>query len=302
MRQRENTVTSGGARVARIGCGLLAGLAVLTAVRPMRAESIPFLPTLEAAKQAHPDDARPRVLVFGSQTCGWCRKLAADTLASPVVEAAADGFVWIKVDVDENEALAAQYGVRGLPHTVVADVHGNVLGEHPGYLPAQDFLDFLKESLKNPAPSAAELVQFLADLKADDDAVRRTAVRSLVERLSRIDAIGREQAIETMAGLEPPQWAEFVPYLSHPRLGMRATAHGLLTRASPVDLPFDPFSSAEERDPQVAAWVAWMTERGATVPPLELPPPAAESSLWSPDQPPPPPVAVPIDGPAGAAG
>jgi len=275
--------------------------ACFTAPVPALAESIEFFPTLDAVKEAHPDDPRARVIVFGSQTCGWCRKLAADTLANPIVEESAECFLWIKVDVDEYEDLAAQYGVRGLPHTVVADEHGNMLGEQPGYLPAQEFIDFLMTSLTQPAPSASELLQLLADLKSDGERARRGSVRTLMERVSRIDSTGRDQAIETLAGLEADQWAEFVPYLSHPRLAMRATAHGLLTRSSPADLPFDPFSPAAAREGQIAAWTAWMQEHGATVPPLELPPTPAESSGWSPDQPPPPPVATPLAIPAEAA-
>lgn len=246
--------------------------------RPVRA--IDFFPTPDAAVKAHPDDTRPRVLIFGSQTCGWCRKLAADTLSSTQVEQSAGQFLWIKIDVDEHEALAARYGVRGLPHTSVVDVHGNVLGEQPGYMPAQAFVDFLTKSLAQPAPTAQETDQLLAALRGDDAEVRKAAIRKLVEQVSRVEAIGRDQTIRTVKELDAARWAEIVPYLSHPRLSIRATAHGLLSRSTPADIPFDPFASSDAREAQLQAWVDWMKAQGATVAPLELPASPEESTQW----------------------
>src|SRR5262249_23573878 len=127
----------------RMRVALIAAVSALWCAGTFAAGAIEFYPTPDAAKAANPGDLRARVIVFGSQSCGWCRKLAADTLASPLIQEAANRFLWIKVDVDEHEDLAAQFGVRGLPHTVVADERDNVLGEQPGYLPPQPFLDFL---------------------------------------------------------------------------------------------------------------------------------------------------------------
>jgi thioredoxin-related protein len=265
--------------------------------------AIDFFPTLDAAADANPGDSRARVLIFGSQSCGWCRKLAADTLVSPIVTESAECFLWIRIDVDENEELAARYGVRGLPHTTVVDEFGNVLGELPGYMPAQEFVEFLMQAVTQPPPTILETELLLFALREGDVAACRTAVRKLMDQVSRVEATGRDQAIATVKELDPDHWAEFVPYLSHPRLSIRATAHGLLTRGSPVDLPFDPFAPAADREPQVQQWVAWMKERGAQVPPLELPDPPAESSHWpmSGDSPPPPPEATRLNDDATAA-
>jgi thioredoxin-related protein len=265
--------------------------------------AIDFFPTLDAAAAANPGDTRARVLIFGSQSCGWCRKLAADTLVSPLVTESTECFLWIKIDVDENEELAARYGVRGLPHTTVVDEFGNVLGEQPGYMPAQEFIDFLMQAITQPAPTIRETELLLVDLSQGDAASCRAAVRKLVDQVSRVDASGRDQAIATIRELDARRWAEFVPYLSHPRLSIRATAHGLLTRGSPADLPFDPFAAAIDREPQVQVWIAWMKEQGAEVPPLELPDPPVESSHWpaGADSPPPPPEATPLDADTTAA-
>jgi thioredoxin-related protein len=265
--------------------------------------AIDFFPTLDAATQSDPGDTRARVLIFGSQSCGWCRKLAADTLVNPLVTESAECFLWIKIDVDENEELAARYGVRGLPHTTVVDEFGNVLGEQPGYMPAQEFVDFLMQSLTHPAPTIRETELLLVDLSEGDAASCRAAVRKLVDQVSRVDATGRDQTIATIRELDASHWAEFVPYLSHPRLSIHATAHGLLSRGTPADLPFDPFAAAIDREPQVQVWIAWMKEQAALVPPLELPDPPLESSHWpiNADSPPPPPEATPLDADTTAA-
>jgi hypothetical protein len=261
--------------------------------------AIDFFTTLDAARAAHPESHLPRVVIFGSQTCGWCRKLAADTLTDALVTESESKFLWVKVDVDDHEELAARYGVRGLPHTAVVDEHGHVMGERPGYMPPREFIDFLMTSLTQPVPGATRILELLAAINGDDVALRRNSAREIVNLVSRIDSTGREQVVEALAESKAAAWAEFVPYLSHPRLGLRATAHGLLTRATRIDLPFDPFASSEERSQQASAWTTRMIEQGATVPPLSLEEPPAESTVWpaSPasDSPPPPPLAEPLE-------
>jgi thioredoxin-related protein len=257
------------------------------------AAAIDFAPSLDALKKSHPGDERPRVLIFGSQTCGWCRKLSADTLTSAKVAEIADRFLWVKADVDEEEELAATYGVRGLPHTAVIDAKGNVLGERPGYMPAQAFVDFLIESVEHPNPSGQQIAALLKDIESETVETRRDAIRQVMEAVSRVNATERDQTILAVAAMRPSGWAEFVPYLSHPRLAMRATAHGLLSRSAKVDLPFDPFAAETERDSQVEPWMAWIRERGASVPTITFNEPTAESTAWkkgeSDDRPPTPP-------------
>lgn len=248
------------------------------------------------------NDLRPRVMVFGATWCGWCRKLAGDTLMSPLVAEREKQFVWLKIDVDEHDDLAARYGVTGLPHTIITDAQGNVIGEKSGYLPAIEFTAFLDATLKNPQSTKSDLTKWLGDLKSSEPAVRRETVRKLIQHVSRVDSPGRDQTIAALKGEGPAAWGEVAPYLGHPRLAIRAAAAGLLQRATLANRDFDPFASLDVRAAQSADWAKWVESQGGTVPVLSFVDLDADATAWSPegnaDRPPAPPLAQPLETPA----
>ncbi len=248
------------------------------------------------------DDQRPRVIVFGATWCGWCRKLAGETLTSPVLAEREKQFLWLKIDVDEQEAFAGRYGVTGLPHTIVTDAAGNVIGEKAGYLPAVEFLAFLEETLKNPQSTKSDLSLWLADLKSPETPVRREAVKKLLRHVSRLEGTGRDETIAALKEQGPAAWGEVAPYLGHPRLAIRASAAGLLQRATLANREFDPFATAAAREEQSRAWTAWVETQGGIVPVLSFHDWDADATAWSAegnaDRPPAPPFAVPLGTPS----
>ena len=83
---------------------------------------------------------KPVVCDFFATWCGPCKMLA------PVLEEVssqfADKAVFIKVDVDECNDLAARYGIMSIPYVAVFK-NGEMAAKSLCFMPKSEFVDFL---------------------------------------------------------------------------------------------------------------------------------------------------------------
>lgn len=86
------------------------------------------------------------LLLFDQENCYYCDLLKSDVLSdSNVQKELNENFIIVSVDINHDPQLAGEYQVLGTPTVIFLDSSNNELGRIDGYVPADEFLDDLKE-------------------------------------------------------------------------------------------------------------------------------------------------------------
>jgi len=154
----------------------------------------------------------PVLVDFWAPWCGPCRTLSPLLEA---VEAQSKGSLKVvKLNVDDNQELAARFGVRSIPY-VVAFVDGQPVDSFVGVLPADALHQFIGRLAPDPAEiewrkarqlldrgdatAAASALRAAIALDPGRDAARLDLVQLLLEHAK--DSAGLDEAADNLAGV-----------------------------------------------------------------------------------------------------
>ncbi|RMH04332.1 MAG: PDZ domain-containing protein [Planctomycetota bacterium] len=130
--------------------------------------------TLEEALAAAKESGKPILLDFSAEWCGPCRALAAEVLTSERYADLIDRFEPVRVDVDRQRQLAADYGVGGIPDLRILTPDGRQVHKIVGYGDAEAAAAELRAALEKAAAGGGEEVDAdRAGLEEQRDRLRK---------------------------------------------------------------------------------------------------------------------------------
>jgi thiol:disulfide interchange protein len=104
----------------------------------------------QTALQKASQSSKPIVLDLYTDWCYWCKRLDEDVWADSAMIAFSEGQVYLKLDAEHSEdgrILVEKFKLRGYPTVVILNHRGEEINKIVGYLPADKYLQKLKDIL-----------------------------------------------------------------------------------------------------------------------------------------------------------
>ena len=95
------------------------------------------------------NSGKPIMVDVYADWCGWCKTLDEETYSDArVIELAADSFISVKINGDNDYDFAMKYGIRNYPTILFVDSEGNEIHRVIGFRNADRFLDDMKTAMQ----------------------------------------------------------------------------------------------------------------------------------------------------------
>jgi thiol:disulfide interchange protein len=107
-------------------------------------ELIPWRSDLAAGQAEAAAQHKPLLVYFTASWCGPCQAMKRTTWADEDVRKAMERYVPVKIDVDEQKAVAERFGIRAMPTYVVMSEGGEPGRRAEGRMEAEDMVTWLR--------------------------------------------------------------------------------------------------------------------------------------------------------------
>jgi thiol:disulfide interchange protein len=107
-------------------------------------EHIAWRTTLAEAKKESATTGKPVLAYFTATWCPPCQRMKHETWPDGRVEKALEGYVPVKIDVDQHQDLAQQFEVDGIPRLQVIAPDGTVGKAHVGLILPKELAAWLQ--------------------------------------------------------------------------------------------------------------------------------------------------------------
>lgn len=141
---------------------------------------------LEGSKKA------PVIIDFWAPWCAPCRALKP--ILEKLAHEYAGKFTLVKINSDENQELAAEFGVRGIP-AVKAVVDGRLVDEFTGALPESQVREFIERVVPSPSELMRKQARELMGSGADAQAL------ALLDQALALDARNENAKVDKLEAL-----------------------------------------------------------------------------------------------------
>lgn len=87
---------------------------------------------------------KPIFIYFHAPWCYYCNELDENTFSDPQVqEKLANNYILVKIDIDENQQLASDYKIYGVPTLVILNQEGTEIKRKGSYVNPDELLSQL---------------------------------------------------------------------------------------------------------------------------------------------------------------